>query len=159
MLSGSGTALVMRVGAATEFGRISSRLRERPTATGFERGMTAFGYLLSRVMLVLVAAIFVINAVLGRPLLDVAFVSLALAVGLTPQLLPAIVTISLSSRRPGHGRAAGDREAAGRDRGLRRHDRAVHGQDRHYGDVGSVVLEGALDVDGKPSAQVSARPR
>jgi Mg2+-importing ATPase len=95
--SGSGTALILRTGADTEFGRISAHLRQRPAATGFERGMTDFGYLLLRVMVVLVAAIFVANVLLARPLLDSALFALALAVGLTPQLLPAIVTISLSA--------------------------------------------------------------
>jgi Mg2+-importing ATPase len=94
--SGSGTALIVRTGDDTEFGKVSARLRARPAATTFERGMTAFGYLLVRVMLVLVAAVFVVNLILARPLVDSALFSLALAVGLTPQLLPAIVTISLS---------------------------------------------------------------
>jgi Mg2+-importing ATPase len=96
VVSGSATVLVMRTGRATELGAVSGRLRERSAPTGFERGMTAFGYLLLRIVVVLVAAIFVVNLVLGRPLLDSALFSLALAVGLTPQLLPAIVTISLS---------------------------------------------------------------
>ncbi|HJW21347.1 MAG TPA: magnesium-translocating P-type ATPase, partial [Candidatus Limnocylindrales bacterium] len=95
--SGSGTALILRTGADTEFGRISARLRQRPAPTGFERGMTEFGYLLLRVMVVLVVAIFIANVLLARPLLDSALFALALAVGLTPQLLPAIVTISLSA--------------------------------------------------------------
>ncbi len=97
VVSGSGSALIVRVGESTEFGRISSRLRQRAATTGFERGMTAFGFLLLRVMVVLVVAIFVVNVLLARPLLDAALFSLALAVGLTPQLLPAIVTISLSA--------------------------------------------------------------
>ncbi len=153
VLSGSGTALVMRTGAATEFGHISSRLKERPTATGFERGMTAFGYLLLRVMLVLVAAIFVINAILGRPLLDAALFSLALAVGLTPQLLPAIVTISLSSgaRAMAKQRVIVKRLDAIEDFGAM----TVLCTDKTGTmTVGSVVLQGALDVDGKPSDSV-----
>ncbi|HEY4227657.1 MAG TPA: magnesium-translocating P-type ATPase [Candidatus Limnocylindrales bacterium] len=97
VVSGSGLALIVHVGGDTEFGKISARLKARQAPTGFEQGMTAFGYLLLRVMLVLVATIFVVNVVLARPLLDSALFSLALAVGLTPQLLPAIVTISLSA--------------------------------------------------------------
>jgi Mg2+-importing ATPase len=95
--SGTGTVLVVQTGQRTEFGRLSAHLHQRPAPTGFEQGMTAFGYLLVRVMLILTTAIFVVNLVLARPLLDSALFSLALAVGLTPQLLPAIVTISLST--------------------------------------------------------------
>ena len=94
--SGAGRVLIVATGAQTEFGRVSGRLATQAGPTSFEKGMTAFGLLLVRVMLVLVASIFVINLVLGRPFLDSALFSLALAVGLTPQLLPAIVTISLS---------------------------------------------------------------
>jgi Mg2+-importing ATPase len=96
VVSGSAAVLVIRTGRETEFGKVSARLRQRPTPTSFERGMTAFGYLLLRAMVVLVVGIFVVNLLLERPLVDSALFSLALAVGLTPQLLPAIVTISLS---------------------------------------------------------------
>jgi Mg2+-importing ATPase len=95
--SGSGSALVLHTGADTEFGKISARLKARQAPTGFEAGLTAFGYLLLRVMAVLVTVIFIANVLLARPLLDSALFALALAVGLTPQLLPAIVTISLSA--------------------------------------------------------------
>jgi len=94
--SGSGTVLVVRTGQATEFASISTRLGKRPERTGFEKGMTSFGLLLTKLMVVFVVAIFVINLVLQRSLLDSALFSLALAVGLTPQLLPAIVSISLA---------------------------------------------------------------
>jgi len=95
--SGSGGALIVRTGSDTEFGRISAQLKTRQTPSGFEQGLTAFGYLLVRVMLVLVGVIFAANVALARPLLDAALFALALAVELTPQLLPAIVTISLSA--------------------------------------------------------------
>ena len=94
--SGSGTAVVVATGRDTEFGRIAQSLQERQRPTGFERGMTRFGLLLTRVMVVLVVAIFAANLVLQRPLVDSALFSLSLAVGLTPQLLPAIVGISLA---------------------------------------------------------------
>ena len=97
VVSGSGAAVLVHVGSDTEFGRISARLKSRQAPTGFEHGMTQFGYLLLRVMVVLVVTIFIVNVLLARPLLDSALFSLALAVGLTPQLLPAIVTISLSA--------------------------------------------------------------
>ncbi|MBH0116603.1 magnesium-translocating P-type ATPase [Salinibacterium sp. NG253] len=94
--SGMGTLLVVRTGGATEIASISDRLNSRPPQNGFERGMTSFGVLLTRLMVVLVIAIFAINLILQRPIIDSALFSLALAVGLTPQLLPAIVSISLA---------------------------------------------------------------
>ncbi|WP_211217883.1 magnesium-translocating P-type ATPase [Microbacterium luticocti] len=94
--SGSGTALVVATGRDTEFGRVMQSMRAKPRPTGFERGMTRFGLLLTRVMVVLVVAIFAFNLVVPRPIVDSALFSLSLAVGLTPQLLPAIVGISLA---------------------------------------------------------------
>lgn len=94
--SGVGTLLVVNTGLRTEIAAITARLGSRRPQTGFERGMTAFGLLLTRLMIVFVIAIFVINLVLQRSLVDSALFSLALAVGLTPQLLPAIVSISLA---------------------------------------------------------------
>jgi P-type Mg2+ transporter len=95
--SGSGRALVVRTGAGTEFGALAAELAARDVTTRFERGIATFGLLLVRAMVVLVAAVFAVNLVLGRPLVESLLFSLALAVGLTPQLLPAIVAISLST--------------------------------------------------------------
>lgn len=97
VVSGAGEAIVARTGRATQFGAVSARLAARRLRTGFERGITQFGVLLVRAMVVLVTAIFVVNLVLHRPLVDSLLFSLALAVGLTPQLLPAIVSVSLSA--------------------------------------------------------------
>ena len=94
--SGSGTLLVVDTGRATRVAAIAQRLASRPAKTRFESGMTRFGLLLTRAMVVLVVIIFVINLLLQRPPIDAALFSLALAVGLTPQLLPAIVAIGLS---------------------------------------------------------------
>ena len=96
VVSGSATALVVRTGKNTEFGKVSERLKLRPQETEFERGIRHFGYFLMEVTLVLVVAIFAINVYLARPVLDSFLFSLALAVGLTPQLLPAIISINLS---------------------------------------------------------------
>jgi Mg2+-importing ATPase len=96
VVRGSAEALVVAVGAGTEFGRTAQHLEQQVPPTSFERGVSAFGALLLRVMIVLVAVIFAINTTLGRPILDSFLFSLALGVGLTPQLLPAIVSISLS---------------------------------------------------------------
>lgn len=94
--SGTGTAVVTATGRDTEFGRVKQSLAQKQKPTGFERGMTRFGLLLTRIMVVLVIAIFIVNLVLDRPLVDSALFSLSLAVGLTPQLLPAIVGLSLA---------------------------------------------------------------
>ncbi len=96
VVSGSARALVVQTGIETEFGRISERLKLRPPETEFEQGVRRFGYLLMEVTLILVIAIFAINVYLARPVLEAFLFSLALAVGLTPQLLPAIISINLA---------------------------------------------------------------
>lgn len=95
--AGTGRGVVVGTGRQTAFGRIAQGLQERPPETAFQLGLRAFSKLLIRVTVVLTASIFIINAALRRPLLDAALFALAIAVGLTPQLLPAIVTISLST--------------------------------------------------------------
>lgn len=94
--SGTGTAVVTATGRDTEFGRVKQSLAAKEKPTGFERGMTKFGLLLTRIMVLLVIVIFIVNLVLDRPVVDSALFSLSLAVGLTPQLLPAIVGLSLA---------------------------------------------------------------
>jgi P-type Mg2+ transporter len=96
VVSGSARALVVRTGKLTEFGKVSERLKLRPLETEFERGIRRFGYFLMLVTLVMVMAIFAVNLYLERPFLDSLLFSLALAVGLTPQLLPAIISINLA---------------------------------------------------------------
>jgi Mg2+-importing ATPase len=96
VVSGSAKALVITTGKETEFGKVSERLKLRPQETDFELGIRRFGYFLMEVTLVLVIAIFAINVYLARPVLDSFLFSLALAVGLTPQLLPAIISINLA---------------------------------------------------------------
>ena len=96
VVSGSGTAVVVATGKETKFGEISQQLKLRPQETEFERGVRHFGYFLMEVTLILVIVIFAINVYLARPILEAFLFSLALAVGLTPQLLPAIISINLS---------------------------------------------------------------
>ena len=96
VISGSAKAVVCSTGSKTQFGQISERLKLSPPQTEFERGIKQFGYLLMKVTLVLVVSIFAVNVFLQRPLLDSFLFSLALAVGLTPQLLPAIISINLA---------------------------------------------------------------
>ena len=96
VVSGSAKALVVLTGKNTEFGKVSERLKLKPPETEFERGIRRFGYFLGEVTIFLVVIIFAINVYLHRPVLESFLFSLALAVGLTPQLLPAIISINLS---------------------------------------------------------------
>ncbi len=96
IVSGSAIALVIHTGRETEFGKVSERLKLKPQETEFEHGIRRFGYFLAEVTLILVVLIFAVNVYLHRPVMDSFLFSLALAVGLTPQLLPAIISINLS---------------------------------------------------------------
>jgi Mg2+-importing ATPase len=96
VVSGTGRAVVVQTGANTVFGEIAGRLRLRPPETEFERGLRRFGELLIQITLLLVIAIFGINVYLHRPVVDSFLFALALAVGLTPELLPAIVSLTLA---------------------------------------------------------------
>src|SRR5512136_2744246 len=96
VVSGSATAVVIRTGTETEFGKVSERLKLRTPETEFEHGVRRFGYLLMEVTLVLVVATFAINVYFARTVLESLLFSLALAVGLTPQLLPAIISVNLA---------------------------------------------------------------
>jgi len=97
VVSGSGRALVVHTGKLTEFAAIAARLRLRPPETEFEHGVRRFGYMLIETTLVLVILIFAFNVYLHRSVLDSFLFALALAVGLTPQLLPAIISVNLAS--------------------------------------------------------------
>jgi Mg2+-importing ATPase len=94
--SGNGKMLVAVSGAQTAFGQIAHRLTLRPPENEFERGIRRLGFLLTEIMLVLVITIFALNVFFKKPVLDSLLFSIALAVGLTPQLLPAIIEINLS---------------------------------------------------------------
>ena len=94
--AGAGRGVVVATGVRTVFGQVAQSLGRRPPETAFQRGLRDFSVLLLWVTFALTGSIFVLNTLLGRPLLEAALFSLAVAVGLTPQLLPAIVTISLS---------------------------------------------------------------
>ncbi|MFM7537417.1 MAG: magnesium-translocating P-type ATPase [Acidimicrobiales bacterium] len=95
--TGAADAVVVATGGRTEFGRIALALGQTQEQTAFQTGLRAFSMLLARVAAVLTAGIFVINLVLERPFIDALLFSLAIAVGITPQLLPAVVTTSLAT--------------------------------------------------------------
>ena len=94
--SGTGQMLIVQTGKATVFGQIAERLSLRQPETEFERGVRRFGYLLTKVMLVMVVIVLGINILLAKPAMDSLLFALALAVGLTPELLPAIISITLA---------------------------------------------------------------
>lgn len=96
VVSGTVRALVIQTGMNTEFGNIAKHVAAAPPETEFERGIRKFGHLLMEVTLILVITIFAINIYFHKPVIDSLLFSLALAVGLTPQLLPAIISINLS---------------------------------------------------------------
>jgi P-type Mg2+ transporter len=147
---GDGSGVVTRTGAGTEFGKIAMRLGDRQPETAFQRGLNEYSLMLVRVTFVMAGGILVINVALGRGLLESALFSLAIAVGLTPQLLPAIVTVSLST---------GARRLAARKVVVKR---LVAIEDLGNVDVfftdktgtlteGHIALGSALDAAGRPS--------
>jgi len=96
VVTGTATAVVVLTGKDTEFGQISETLKLRPPETEFERGTRQFGYLLMEVTFLLLIAVFAINVFFSRPVLESLIFALALAVGVTPQLLPAIISVNLA---------------------------------------------------------------
>jgi Mg2+-importing ATPase len=96
VVTGAGRAVIVRCGDDTELGRISATLRARAPETDFERGVRRFGHLLLEITLMLVLCIFAVNVALDRPVLDSLLFAVALAVGLTPQLLPAVISVNLA---------------------------------------------------------------
>jgi Mg2+-importing ATPase len=153
VVSGSGGLLVINTFKKTELGKISDRLKLRPDETDFEKGLRRFGYFLMELTLILVVLIFAINVYLDKPVLQSFLFSLALAVGLTPQLLPAIVSVNL---------AAGARRMA-KDKVIVKRLSAIE----NLGSMnilcsdktgtlteGKVVLNSAISIDGAPSDKV-----
>ena len=94
---GAGRGVAVATGTSTAFGRIAAGLSQRQAETAFQVGLRGFSALLVKVAGVLTVSIFVINVAFSRPLVEALLFSLAIAIGITPQLLPAIVSVSLSS--------------------------------------------------------------
>ncbi|MCE8040417.1 magnesium-translocating P-type ATPase [Halomonas sp. MCCC 1A11062] len=151
--SGTARMLVVRTGRDTAFGAIAERLAARAPETEFARGVRHFGYLLVRVMLVMVVFVLVVNHLLERPAIESLLFAVALAVGITPELLPAIVTITLS-----RGARAMSRRGV-----IVRHLESIE----NLGSIdvfctdktgtlteGVITLSDAVDGKGQPSAEV-----
>ncbi|MEM2913574.1 MAG: magnesium-translocating P-type ATPase [Candidatus Bathyarchaeia archaeon] len=96
VVSGSATAVVVKTGSLTEYGKIAKRLVAGEPETEFQRGIRSFGYMIMQVTFLLVIFVFFINALYMRSILDSLLFAAALAVGLTPELLPMIISVNLS---------------------------------------------------------------
>jgi Mg2+-importing ATPase len=155
VISGTATALVRRTGAETAFGDVLARLGARPDETEFERGMRHFGLLILKTVFFLVLFILVVNVSLGRNALESLLFSVALAVGLTPEFLPIITTVTLSE---GAVRMA-------REKVIVKHLSAI----QNLGSIdilcsdktgtltsGSMTLDASLDLSGDPCERTLA---
>ncbi len=151
--SGTASVLLVRTGRASVLADVAARIATRNEETEFERGVRRFGELLLRVMLGVVVAVLAANALLGRPAIESLLFAVALAVGLSPELLPAIVSVSL---------ARGARRLAAAGVLVRRLDAIedLGGMDVLCTDktgtltVGTMALAGSFDAQGQPSDEV-----
>ena len=96
VVSGSAKLLLCATGNATQLGEISATLRHTPPPAALERGVYEFGLLIVRLTILLVLFVLLVNTFFHRPLLESFLFALALAVGLTPELLPMIVSVTLA---------------------------------------------------------------
>ena len=95
--SGSGEAVVVATGKATQFGEVADRLKQKPQETELARGLRRFGLLMIRVLVLVVLFVLIVNQLLGRPFIDSLLFSVALGLGMSPELLPAIISVTLSA--------------------------------------------------------------
>ena len=96
VISGTATIVVCRTGGRTALGHLATSLAEKPPATAFAVGIRRFGMLIMRLTVLMVLFVLVVNISFHRPVLELLMFALALAVGLTPELLPMIVTVTLA---------------------------------------------------------------
>ena len=152
--SGTAEMLVVRTGESTQFGAIAQRLKTRPVETDFARSIRRFGGMLIRIMIVVVLFVLIMNQLLGRPFLESLLFAVALGVGLSPELLPAIISVTLS---------AGARDLARRGVIVRALDAIENlgGMTVFCTDKtgtlteGEIVLKGAVDAGGEVSPTVA----
>ena len=95
--TGTATGVVVATGRYSQWGTVQQGLRGRPPRTSFERGLQRFSTLLAVIAFIVSGAVLVINLLLGRGVIDALLFAAAIAVGITPQLLPAVVSTSLAS--------------------------------------------------------------
>ncbi len=96
VISGTATIAICRTGGRTALGHLATSLAEKPPATAFAVGIRRFGLLIMRLTTLMVLFVLVVNISFHRPVLESLMFALALAVGLTPELLPMIVTVTLA---------------------------------------------------------------
>lgn len=96
IISGLATVLVSATGLQTEFGRLSRHLAAEAPESDFERGLKQFSVFIVIVTVVMVTFVFTVNAIFGRGLLESLLFAIAIAIGLTPELLPVILSVSLA---------------------------------------------------------------
>jgi Mg2+-importing ATPase len=96
IVSGTATARVVSTGASTEFGDVVAKLAARPPETEFDRGLRHFGLLITRTVLVLVLVLLAVNVAMRKSPFEALLFAVALAVGLTPEFLPMITTVTLA---------------------------------------------------------------
>jgi Mg2+-importing ATPase len=96
VVSGCGRMVVVRTGRATTLGQVGVSLAHRPPPTAFEIGTRAFGLMILRLTILLVLLVLLINGLRGRPWIESFLFAMALAVGLTPEMLPMVVSVTLS---------------------------------------------------------------
>lgn len=151
--SGTAQMVVVQTGVASAYGQIAGRLSLRPPETEFERGIRRFGSMLTQATLLLVLCVFAVNVLLEKPAIDSLLFSIALAVGMAPEMLPAIISITLSqgAHRMAKGGVIVKRLNAIENFG----SMDVLCTDK-TGTLteGVVRLDGALDATGKPSERV-----
>ncbi|MGE5339445.1 MAG: magnesium-translocating P-type ATPase [Gemmatimonadota bacterium] len=151
--SGTAQVLVTATGTATEYGRIAATLALRAPETEFERSIRRFGNLLTQIMTLLVLAIFAANVAYDRPWNESLLFAVALAVGLAPELLPAIISLTLArgAQRMARAGVIVRRLAAIENFG----SMDVLCTDKTGTlTLGVIRLDGALDADGNPSERV-----
>ena len=95
--SGVANILIVATGSQTALGSVAKSIGGAEPETEFARGVRQFGYLLIKVMIVMVLFVLIVSQLMGRPLIESLLFAVALAVGITPELLPAIVTVTLSA--------------------------------------------------------------
>ena len=96
VISGTAKTVVVKTGAGTEFGKIAKKLISRVEETNFSHGIREFGYLIMKMTIALVLFIFLINALMKENILESFMFAIAIAVGLTPELLPMIMSLTMS---------------------------------------------------------------
>ncbi|HPW18993.1 MAG TPA: magnesium-translocating P-type ATPase, partial [Candidatus Aminicenantes bacterium] len=151
--SGTARVLVAVTGADTAFGLIAGRIARRPPETEFERGIRRFGLMLSEVMVALILVVFGMNVVSVKPPLDSLLFAIALAVGISPELLPAIITVNLSKGARAMARSGVIVRRLNAIENLGSMDTLCTDKTGTL-TVGTVELDAALDADGLPSEEV-----